>query len=369
MTKYVWQNDSWTSFRWDLEEVFVALMEAKKAQGYILAQSNFFDLKDLAEIITEEAYTTSSIEGEDLDRNTIRSSVAKRLGLPTAGLPEVKRNSDGLVEILMDATSGHGEILIKDRLFGWHAALFPTGYSGMFKIRVGNWRDQGTPMQVISGPMGKEKIHYIAPPSEVVPHEMDKFIDWWNNPPRKLDGMIRAAVAHFWFISIHPFEDGNGRIARCITDMALAQDENTSKRLYSLSSQIIEDKKKYYDILEKSQKGDGDITGWIVWFLEMFTQSIGSSKSLIDKSIFVGKFYEHLANLKLNERQSKVIKKLLEYFPDDFQGGLTNKKYVSITKTSSESAKRDLSDLLDKQILLANKGGGRSTSYRLNRDF
>jgi len=344
-------------------------MEAKKSQGYILAQSEYFNLKTLAEIIIEEAYTTSSIEGEQLDRNTIRSSVAKRLGLPTAGLPDIKRNTDGLVEILIDATSNYKVTMIKDRLFGWHAALFPTGHSGMFKIKVAGWREHKTSMEVISGAKGKEKIHYVAPPSRKVPNEMDKFIDWWNNPPSGLDGILRAALAHFWFISIHPFEDGNGRIARFITDMALAQEEKTSKRLYSLSTQIIEDKKNYYDILEKNQKGGGDITEWIVWFLNMYTQSIVNSKNLIEKAILLAKFYERIASIKLNERQNKVIAKLLETLPKDFQGGLTNKNYVSITKTSTESAKRDLRDLVDKKILLTNKGRGRSTSYRLNREF
>ena len=369
MTKYVWQNESWTDFTWKIEEVFTALMKAKKAQGYILAQSEFFELRDLAEIITDEAYTTSFIEGEDLDKNAIRSSVARRLGLPTGGLPEVKRNADGLVEILIDATTNYSTPLVKERLFAWHAALFPTGHSGMHKIKVAEWRAPGTPMQVVSGPMGKEKVHYVAPPSEEVPKEVEKFIKWWNKPPAELDGIVRAAIAHFWFVSIHPFEDGNGRLARCITDMALAQEEKTSKRLYSLSSQIIEDKKRYYNILEKSQKGGGDITEWIVWFLEMFTRSIESSNDLIDKSIFINRFYKRITNIKLNERQKKVIKKLLEHLPEDFQGGLTNKKYVSMTKTSSESAKRDLKDLLEKKIILVNEGRGRSTSYRLNRDF
>ncbi len=369
MTKYIWKNKSWTEFTWDLEQVYQALMDAKKSQGYILAQADFFDLKELAEIITEEAVKTSSIEGEDLDRNLVRSSVARRLGLSTAGLPEVKRNTDGLVEILMDATTNNKNNLVEERLFGWHAALFPTGYSGMFKIKVADWREPGTPMEVVSGQLGKEKVYYVAPDSKDVPKEMEKFIQWWNSPPEKLDGIVRAAIAHFWFISIHPFEDGNGRLARCLTDMALAQEEKTSKRLYSLSAQIVEDKEKYYEILERTQKGSGEITGWIVWFLKMFSRSIECSKDLIEKTVFIGKFYEKISSLKLNKRQAKVIKKLVERLPEDFKGGLSNKNYVSITKTSSESAKRDLKDLLDKNILILNEGGGRSTSYRLNRDL
>lgn len=369
MTKYLWERAVWTDFKWDLEKVYQELMEAKKAQGYILAQADFFGLKDLAEIIVEEACMTSSIEGENLERDTVRSSVARRLGLSTAGLPDIKRNTDGLVEILMDATTNHKLSLVEEHLFGWHAALFPTGHSGMLKIKVAGWREPGTPMEVISGQPGKERVHYSAPPSKIVPVEMDTFFKWWNHPPEKLDGVIRAAIAHFWFVTIHPFEDGNGRIARCITDMALAQEEKTSKRLYSLSSQIVEDKNSYYQILEETQKGDGDITEWLVWFLKTFTRAIESSKRLIEKSIFISKFYENLAGTKLNERQAKVIKKLTDCFPSDFDGGLSNKNYVSIAKTSPESAKRDLKDLLIKKIILANEGRGRSTSYRLNPEF
>lgn len=369
MVEYIWQKKKWAEFTWDLEEVYQTLMGAKKSQGYILAQSNFFDLKELAEIIIEEAVNTSSIEGEILDRNLVRSSVAKRLGLSTAGLPEVKKNTDGVVEVLMDATVNHEDDLLEERLFSWHAALFPTGHSGMHKIKVAAWRESGTPMEVVSGQPGKEKVHYVAPDSKDVSVEMKKFIQWWNSPPIKLDGIVRAAIAHFWFISIHPFEDGNGRIARCLTDMALAQEEKSSKRLYSLSGQVVEDKKRYYEILEKTQKGSGDITEWIVWFLKMFTRSIECSKDLIDKTVFVGKFYEKISSLKLNERQAKVVVKLVECLPEDFKGGLSNKNYVSIAKTSPESAKRDLKDLLDKDILILNEGGGRSTSYRLNRSL
>jgi Fic family protein len=368
MTKYIWEAKSWPDFSWDIERVMPSLTKAKISQGYILGQANLMELRELAEIITEEAFNTSSIEGANLDKDAIRSSVARRLGLPTAGLPDIKKSADGVVEILINATTDYETPLVNDRLFGWHAALFPTGHSGMFKITVGNWRKAATPMQVVSGPMGKEKVHYVAPPSKVMAKEMKKFMSWWNKSPKDLDGIIRAAIAHFWFISIHPFDDGNGRLARCLTDMALAQEEKTSKRLYSLSSQIILDKNNYYDILERTQKGSGDITEWIIWFLNTFICSIENSKELIEKSMFINIYYKHMSEVSLNERQSKVIKKLLEYLPQDFDGGLTNKKYVSITKGSPESAKRDLKDLVNKGILLIS-GAGRSTSYRLNRDF
>jgi len=365
MVKYIWQNESWPNFKWNLERVMGAFAEAKKAQGYILGQSDYFDLKELAEIIIEEAFNTSKIEGENLDKNNIRSSVAKKLGLPTAGLPEAARTTDGLVEILIDATTNYENELVDERLFGWHAALFPTGYSGMFKIKVAGWRETTTPMQVISGTAGKEKVHFEAPPSKELKKEMQQFFIWWNSPPDGLDGLIRAAIAHIWFITIHPFEDGNGRIARCLTDMALAQEEKTSKRLYSLSSQIIKDKNSYYDVLEKTQKGDGDITEWIIWFLETFSKSIISSRKIIEKTIFVKDFYAHYSHTTFNERQKKVIAKLL----DNYEGNLTRKKYVAMTKTSEESAKRDIKDLVEKGVLLLNEGGGRSTSYRLNENL
>lgn len=365
MVNYIWQNKTWPKLDWKLEKVMSAFAEAKKAQGYILGQSDYFDLKELAEIITEEAFSTSKIEGENLDKNNIRSSVAKRLGLPTAGLPEAARNTDGLVEILMDATNNHEKKLNGERLFSWHAALFPTGYSGMFKIKVAGWRETITPMQVISGTPGKEKVHFEAPASVNLESEMLKFFEWWNHPPENLDGLIRAAIAHIWFITIHPFEDGNGRIARCLTDMALAQEEKTSKRLYSLSSQIIENKNSYYDILEKTQKGDGDISEWIIWFLETFTKSIQHSRKVIEKTMFVKDFYSNFSQIVFNERQKKVIGKLLA----DCEGNLTRKKYVAITKTSDESAKRDIKDLVEKGVLIQNEGGGRSTSYRLLNKF
>ena len=367
MIKYIWQNNSWTNFTWESEKLVSSLSNAKKAQGYILGQADFFELRYLGEIIAEEAYTTSAIEGENLDKDAIRSSVAKRLGLPTAGLTKETRNSDGLVELLIDAIRGHDKRLTKERIWGWQASLFPTGFSGIHKISVGEWRKGDTPMQVISGPMGKEKVHFEAPPSTSVEKEMIKFLDWWNTPPDELDGLIRAAIAHLWFVTIHPFDDGNGRIARAITDMALAQDEKINKRLYSLSSQIIKDKKNYYDILEKTQKGQGDITEWINWFLDMFYRSIENSKSKIEKSLYIGKFYKFYAQVELNERQKKVIQRLLDCLPEDFRGGLTNKNYVAMTKISPGTAKRDLADLVNKSILIPNEGKGRSVSYRLNR--
>lgn len=368
MTQYLWQRSSWPNLRWEQDKVFSKLLEAKKAQGYILGQGHFLNLEAEAQLFVDETFTTSAIEGENLDKKIIRSSVAKRLGIETAGLVKTQRNVDGVVEILIDATKKYKKILNHHRLFAWHAALFPAGHSGIHKIKVGTWRKTLSPMRVISGPMGKEKIHYEAPPSKNVAKEMKAFLKWFNQKPHG-DGIIRSAIAHFWFITIHPFEDGNGRMARAITDMALAQDEKLSKRLYSLSSQIMNDKKKYYDVLKKTQKGDGDITEWLCWFLNIFIKSIENSKLLIEKAIFVGDFYKFHAETIFNQRQQKVIKKLLEHLPHDFVGGLSNKSYVSIAKTSPESAKRDIADLLQKKVLLENPEKGRSTNYRLNRNL
>jgi len=369
VAKYIWQSVMWPKLKWNEEKIAKALHETRKSQAFLLGHAHFFDPEDEAELFVEEAFTTSAIEGDKLDRASLRSSVARKLGLETAGLGQVKRNTDGLIEILIDATSKFKVKLTHKRLFSWQAALFPTAYSGMSKITVGSYREGNDPMQVVSGRLGKEKIHYLAPPSKNVRKEMEQLLNWWNKSETNTDGILRAAIAHFWFVSIHPFDDGNGRIARVLTDMALAQDEESNKRLYSLSSQILKDKKKYYDVLEKTQKGDGDITEWILWFLSMFQSSIENSKTLINKSIFKAKFFKTFVDRNLNQRQLKVINKLLDFLPEDYEGGLTNKKYVSITNVSSETAKRDLKELFDLGIILQNEGKGRSTSYRINRDL
>lgn len=366
--KYIWQKENWNHFSWKSDEIIDLLSTARKKQGFILGKGDLFNLKELSYFISEEAMTTSEIEGEKLDRDSVRSSVAKRLGLPTAGLPNIRKETDGLVQLLLDATSNYSAPLTKEKLWAWQAALFPTGYSGIHKIQSGKWRENTLPMQVISGSMGKEKIHFEAPPSKMIEQEILQFNNWWNTE-KKIDGILRAAVAHFWIVTIHPFEDGNGRIARALTDMALAQDEKTGKRLYSLSSQINQDKISYYEVLEKTQKGSGDLTDWLKWFLHMFTRSIDNSCKIIEGSIFRNSFYLNLDKIAVSERQKKVIRKLLEPYPKEFEGGLTNKKYVSMTKVSPETAKRDIKNLLEKDILLKNEAKGRSTSYRLNYKF
>ncbi|HWU44404.1 MAG TPA: Fic family protein, partial [Bdellovibrio sp.] len=302
-------------------------------------------------------------------RNSIRSSVARRLGLSTEGLPIPPRPVDGLVEMLLDATQNYKKDLTKKRLKGWQAGLFPTGHSGIHQIQVGQWRDSEEPMRVISGSSSKQKIHFEAPPSKNVSKEMTQFLDWFQDKKNETDGLIRAAIAHLWFVTIHPFDDGNGRIARAITDLALAQDESFNKRCYSLSAQISHDRKDYYEILESTQKGSLDVTDWIIWFLQTLAKAIEASMALIQKAKLVGNFWKTHSHLELNTRQRKVLQKMLETEPDGFLGGMTNKKYVSITRTSRETAKRDLSDLVEKKLLRQNEGKGRSISYSLVLKF
>ncbi len=361
---YIWQKKEWPKFKWDNSKVLPYLSYARRIQGQLLAMIKVVGINVEAEFITEDAHKTSAIEGEKLNPDTIRSSVAKRLGLSTAGLPPQQRSVDGLVEMLIDATQCYSEPLNKSRLLGWQAGLFSTGYSGIHKIEVGKWRVSSDSMRVVSGRMGNESIHYEAPPAQRVPKEMDAFLKWFNGKP-KIDGLIRAATAHLWFVSIHPFDDGNGRLARAITDLALAQDEATSKRCYSLSSQINLDRKAYYQILEGTQKGDLDITSWVIWFLQTFASAVELALQSIERANLVGKFWQNNAHLNFNPRQRKVLQKMLESEPGGFRGGITNKKYVSMTKTSRESAKRDLADLESKGIIRRNEGKGRSVSYSL----
>jgi Fic family protein len=365
MGHYIWQKKDWPNFKWKAEDLLPALGKARRVQGQVIAQADFIGLAAQAALIVEEAFTTSAIEGERLDRNSIRSSVARRLGLPTLGLPPEERQIEGLVEMLFDATTNHNAPLSAKRLHGWQAALFPTGYSGIHKIRIGAWRTGDEPMRVVSGAAGKEKVHFEAPPAKIVNEEMSRFLAWWKMPVTGMDGLIRAGIAHLWFVTIHPYEDGNGRIARAITDMALAKDEGTQRRLYSLSMQIIRERDDYYEILERTQKGSCDVTAWLTWFLGMYTRAVTNSERMIKKALLVAKFWRTRSQTELNDRQLKVVQRLLEAEPEGFEGGLTNRKYVSMTKTSRETAKRDLSDLEEKGILKRNTGKGRSVSYSL----
>ena len=366
MANYIWQLTSWPEFRWDNAKLLRPLGITRQTQGKLLAKSEHFGLSLRAEVLTQEAFTTAAIEGELLDRDSVRSSVARRLGLPTAGLPPAERHVDALVEMLIDATRNHNDPLTTARLKSWQAGLFPTGYSGMSKIVVGDWRRDTEPMQVVSGPIGKETVHYEAPPAERVDSEVERFLAWFQSSPDHMDGIVRAAVAHLWFVTIHPFQDGNGRIARAIADMALAQDENMNFRLYTMSAQIRTDQDNYYDILERTQKGNGDITEWISWFLDCLSRAVRRSEAEINKVMDKARFWKNIAQIALNERQRKVVNRLLDAGPTGFEGGVTNRKYRGMTKTTRETAKRDIGDLVAKCILVKRPGGGRSTSYDLD---
>lgn len=316
-----------------------------------------------AEILVEEAIKTSAIEGETLDVRSVRSSVARRLGLPTAGLT-VDRRVDALVAVLLDATEHFDTPLTVERLWGWQAALFPSGYSGLHRIIVGRWRDSAEPMRVVSGPIGREKIHFEAPPCAQLDVEMQRFLDWFNTGSGAVEGILRAALAHLWFVTIHPFDDGNGRIARALTDMALARDDRQSARYFSLSTQIMADRNGYYAILEATQRGSCEVTAWLAWFLDCYARAIRRSGDLLDGVFRRGEFWRNHAQVSLTDRQRKVINRLLEADPGGFEGGMTTRKYASLTGASRATAFRELDQLHDVGIL-RRSGQGRSVRYDL----
>lgn len=311
--------------------------------------------------LTEDVIKSSDIEGEVLDRDQVRSSIARRLGMDIAGLVASDRHVDGVVEMLLDATSRHDAPLTQKRLFGWHAALFPTGYSGLRKISTGKWRDDAKgPMQVVSGAIGKERVHYEAPSAVCLPAEMKLFLSWFENEDT-LDPVIKSAVAHLWFVTLHPFEDGNGRMARAIADMQLARAEASSQRFYSMSAQIREERNTYYQILEATQKGDLDITEWLVWFLACLSRAFDRADTSLSGVLAKAGFWERHRDKPLNDRQTEVLNRLF----DGFEGKLTSSKWARLTKVSQDTASRDIRDLIEKGILRQNEGGGRSTSYSI----
>jgi Fic family protein len=365
MKVYIHQQDNWPHFTWKNDEIVNLLSETRNLQGRLIGkmESLGFDLKNEAilDTLTLDVIKTSEIEGEFLNSDQVRSSIARKLGMEIVGSVESDRNVDGVVEMMLDATQNCFSPLTVDRLFDWHAALFPTGRSGLYKIDVGDWRKDTTgPMQVVSGAMGKEKVHFQAPNSALVEEEMNVFLDWFNNH-LNTDLVIKAAIAHFWFVTIHPFEDGNGRVARALTDMLLAQSDKSTQRFYSMSAQIRIERKGYYDILEKTQKGKLDITEWIQWFLNCLINALKSTDSVLVKVLFKASFWTKHAETPLNERQKKLLNKLL----DGFDGKLTSSKWAKIAKCSKDSAIRDINDLIDKNILQKEAAGGRSTNYEL----
>ncbi len=370
MSQYIWSNPQWPKFNWDEALILKKLAEVRFKQGQLITRMRNLNTIDSvaaqAEILVAETIQTAQIEGEKYDPVIVRSSVNRQLGIAYAGLPQPSRNVAGLVEVLLDATTQFDQKLTVPRLQSWQAALFPTGYSGLHQIKVGGLRDdQLGPMQVVSGPIGKEQVHYEAPPALQLTQEMAQFLAWWDESEHNLEGVIRAGVAHFYFITLHPFEDGNGRLARALTDMALAQDDGLNRRYYSLSDQIVKTKASYYAILERTQKGDLSITDWLLWFLDCFDRALQHSEKLLEKVWSKAAFWQKHQQLQLNMHQSKVLNILLDAGRGGFQGGLTTRKYVSFTKTSRATAYREIVDLLEKNILKANEGKGRSVSYDL----
>lgn len=368
MIHYIWQDKEWPHFRWRSEELISSLSHCSFLRGQLLGRVASlgleFSREAQAAVLVAEVLQTSAIEGKILDPDSVRSSVARRLGLPEAGLSRQDRYTDGLVDVLLDATVNYGQPLTVERLNGWQAALFPTGFSGLQRIVTGTFRDEA-PMQVISGPIGREKVHYEAIPGPQVEQEMTAFLQWWHENQKKIDGILRAAISGFWFVTIHPYEDGNGRLARALTDMALAQDEKLSVRYYSFSAQIMDERQEYYDILERCQKGGMDITEWLLWFLGCFERAIERSEVLISKVLRKANFWELYGQISITDRQRKVVNRLLEAGPGGFVGGLTTRKYMGMTKTSRATSYREISDLVDKGMLYQNSGKGRSVNYDL----
>lgn len=367
MKIYIHEKDDWTNFTWNNQVVMMLLGKARNLQGKLLGkmESLGFDLQNEAVLntLTLDVLKSSEIEGEYLEKEQVRSSIAKRLGIDIAGAVESERNVEGIVEMMLDATQRYQLPLTKDRLFGWHASLFPSGWSNLYKITVADWRKDTTgPMQVVSGPMGKEKVHYQAPNSERIENEMQKFLYWFEFE-NQTDIVLKAAIAHLWFVTIHPFDDGNGRITRAITDMILARSDNSIRRFYSMSAQIRVERKQYYEILEKTQKGNSDITGWICWFLQCLINAIDSTEETLSRVLYKAEFWKLHSTTILNQRQQKTINKLL----DGFDGKLTTSKWGKINKCSQDTALRDIQDLINKNILLKEASGGRSTNYELRQ--
>lgn len=363
---WIYEHRNWPNFSWDIELLASKLADIRYRQGRLLGQmeSLGFELKREATLatLTNDVVKSSAIEGENLNPAEVRSSIARRLGIDVAGFIPASRDVEGIVEMMLDATQQFSKPLTKDRLFAWHAALFPTGRSFMHRIIVGNWRtiDTGA-MQVISGPIGREKVHFEAPSADQIENEMRKFLTWFDNI-NDIDPVIKAGIAHFWFVTIHPFEDGNGRIARAIGDMALARGDSVSDRFYSLSSQIEFERKDYYNQLESHQRGSLVITDWLDWFLNCLGRAILSAETTLDNVLFKARLWEKVNQKPVNERQRFIINRMLE---DNFHGNMHTSKYAKLVKCSNDTALRDIQDLKKRGIFIQNSGSGRSTSYSL----
>ncbi|MDD3354342.1 Fic family protein [Zoogloea sp.] len=363
---YIWQAPDWPHWRYDLAALAGRLADVSRAQGMLLGRLTDVGAatRDQASLLalTDDVVKTSEIEGEHLNVASVRSSIARRLGVDVGALAPVDRHVEGVVEMVLDATANSAQPMTAERLFGWHAALFPTGYSGMTRIKVAGWRDDTNgPMQVVSGAMGRQKVHFEAPPAEQLPSETARFLDWLNadsgEPP-----LIKAGLGHLWFVTLHPFDDGNGRIARAVGDLLLARADGSPQRFYSLSAQIQRDRKAYYEILERTQKGTLDVTAWLVWFLESLRRAVDQAQHTLDAVLIKARFWQRWAATPFNQRQVKVLHRLL----DGFEGKLTSSKWAAIAKCSADTALRDINDLLARGVLRKMAGGGRSTGYELN---
>jgi len=365
---YIHEHKDWPNLTWDHAAITQILSEVRHAQGRLLGQMDLlgFQLREEATLatLTQDVVKTSEIEGERLDAQQVRSSLARRMGLDIAALPNTDRSVEGIVEVMLDATRHYQQALDTDRLFNWHAALFPAGRSGMQRITTGNWRTEASgPMQIVSGPNGRERIHFEAPSHDRLPTEMARFLAWLNGTS-STDLVLASALAHFWFVTIHPFDDGNGRIARAIADMMLARSENSPQRFYSMSAQIQRDRNSYYDVLEACQRSDPDVTAWIKWYLSCLGRAISSANEILELVLKKATFWKRHEGEFFNDRQRIILNRLF----DGFEGKLTSSKWAKLTKSSQDTALRDLSDLVKRRILVRDQAGGRSTSYRLREE-
>ncbi len=364
--KYIWQASDWPNWRFDLATLAGPMAEVSRAQGLLMGRlaDVGMALRDQASLaaLTEDVVKTSEIEGEHLNVESVRSSIARRLGVDIGALASVDRHVEGVVEMVLDATANCQAPVTRERLFGWHAALFPTGRSGLSRIKVGGWRDDASgPMQVVSGPIGRQRVHFEAPPADRLEGEISQFLEWLNRasnaPP-----LIKAGLGHLWFVTLHPFDDGNGRIARAIGDLLLARADGSPQRFYSLSAQIQRERNAYYDILERTQKRSMDATEWLAWFLDTLHRAVDQAQQTLDAVLTKARFWQRWATTPLNERQVKLLNRLL----DGFEGKLTSSKWATIAKCSPDTALRDINDLLARGVLRKSDAGGRSTRYELN---
>jgi Fic family protein len=363
--RYIWQLPDWPHFTHDATALAAPLAQVHRAQGLLMGRMAELGLAQreqaTLQVLTQEVVKTSEIEGERLSLDAVRSSIARKLGMDIGALAPSDRHVDGVVDVVLDATRNYDQALTEERLFGWHAALFPTGYSGRVRIDVAAWRlDANGPMQVVSGPIGRERVHFRAPPANTLAAQTETFLQWLDAAPMG-DELVKAGLAHLWLVTLHPFDDGNGRISRAVGDMALARAEGTSQRFYSFSAQIQRERKDYYDQLETTQKGPLNVTPWLSWFLGCLLRAVQGADATLAGVLDKAQFWQRWAGTPMNERQTKVLNRVL----DGFEGKLTNAKWATIGKCSADTALRDINDLLARGVLRKLEGGGRSTGYEL----